>query len=227
MRVLLLCDDFHHPGEVPIKGMEPLLKKGITYDAIKNASEFDPGILPNYDVVVMATADHICKDDETSWKTDAIQSAFVSYVENGGGLLVTHNGTVPGANTQKLDELIGSRFHFHPADCPVTVQVIKPHPITQGVGSFTEKDEHYHLEILKDDVDILAAGYAAPQGNPDLYEDEPYFNSPAKIAPSVYVRTQGKGRVCMLTPGHHLDVWLNPEFQKLLENAIRWCNKDI
>ena len=38
-----------------------------------------------------------------------------------------------------------------------------------------------------------------------------------------YVRTQGKGRVCVLTPGHTHDVWGNSHFQVLLENAVRWC----
>lgn len=36
-----------------------------------------------------------------------------------------------------------------------------------------------------------------------------------------YTRSFDKGRVAVLTPGHTLAVWENPNFQKLFKNAIR------
>jgi len=41
--------------------------------------------------------------------------------------------------------------------------------------------------------------------------------------PGGWTRTEGVGRVCVLTPGHNLEVWLAPPFQRLLERALRWC----
>ena len=223
MKALLICDDHAHPGEVPIRGTAPLAEKGIDIEIMEDASYFDPAALPGYDVVIMVKCDHISPTDHTSWKTDAVQDAFIEYVENGGGLLVIHNGTVPGDNTQKLDKLAGCRFAFHPNDCPVTVQALKPHPITEGVEMFTEDDEHYRLEILAEDIDIFLASYAPPQGSKAKYDTEPYFNVPACISAAGYTRTQGKGRVCVLTPGHNHNVWANASFQRLVENAIKWC----
>ena len=223
MRALLLCDDFYHPGEVPIQAITPLREKGIAFDAIKNAKDFNPETLSNYNTVIMSTCDNISQGDTTPWKTVAIQEAFIKYVENGGGLLVTHNGTVAGDNTEKLDKLIGCRFAYHPNQTHVLVQAIKPHPVTEGVRPFCQLDEFYELELLAHDVDILAAAYTPPQGQEEKYETEPYYNAPAFIAPAVYVRTQEKGRVCVITPGHNLEVWLDAQFQRLLENAIRWC----
>jgi len=223
MRVLLFCDDFHHPGEVPIQGIEPLRKKGIHFDIIQNAKDFDPKSLGDYGVIIMSTCDNVSQEDTSSWKTEAIQEAFVQYVEKGGGLMVTHNGTVAGENTDKLDRLIGCRFAFHPNQTPVLVQAIKPHSVTEGVKPFCQEDEHYHLEILAPDADIISAAYAPAQGQAEKYETEPYFNAPACIAPAVYVRTHGKGRVCVITPGHNIAVWHNAEFQRLLENGIKWC----
>lgn len=222
MKILLFCDDFYHPGQVPADGLKPLAAKGFEV-TVADVADFSPESLARYDVVVMSKCDHISQTDNSPWKTAEIQAAFVSFVENGGGLLVTHSGTVAGEDTVALDKLIGCRFEWHPNNCPVTVGILKPHPVTDGVKIFTEVDEHYHLEILADDIDILAAGYADAQGDAAKYETEPYFNAPAYIAPAVYVRTQKKGRVCVLTPGHVLEVWLNPEFQRLLENALRWC----
>ncbi|MCL2286058.1 MAG: ThuA domain-containing protein [Firmicutes bacterium] len=230
MRVLLFCNDFHHPGEVPIKGMEPLREKGYKIDVISDTANFDAAVIFEYDAVIMSKCDHISRENKDSWKTPQVQAAFVEFVEKGGGLLVTHNGTVPGSDsdakgndTTVLDRLAGCHFVSHPNNCPVTVAPLKPHPIVEGVELFCEVDEHYRLEILADDIDVIAAGYAPAQGDPAKYETEPYFNYPECIAPSVFVRTQGKGSVCVLTPGHGLNVWHNPQFQKMLENALNWC----
>ena len=227
MKILLFCDDFDHAGQIAADGMKPLEAKGFRIDVISDTTGFDPDVIVGYDAVVLSKNDHVTQANNAAWKTNAVQTAFVRYVENGGGLLVVHSGTVSGENgkTEMLDKLIGCKFDYHPNNCPVWFGILKPHPVTEGVGIFCETDEHYRLEILANDVEILAASFADKQGDESKYESEPYFNAPACIAPSAYVRTQGKGRVCVLTPGHVLEVWLNPNFQKLLENALNWCAK--
>jgi type 1 glutamine amidotransferase len=122
-----------------------------------------------------------------------------------------------------LENLIGCRFLGHPNQCPVTVQPVKPHPVTDGVGIFCETDEHYRIEITAADADILLASYSPPQGEESKYQDEPYHNTPAAIHAAGFVRIQGKGRICVLTPGHTPAVWQNPQFQKLLVNALKWA----
>ena len=37
-----------------------------------------------------------------------------------------------------------------------------------------------------------------------------------------YTKELGKGRICVLTPGHILDVWRKHEYLKLVYNAIEW-----
>ena len=101
---------------------------------------------------------------------------------------------------------------------------MKPQPVTEGVGQFIETDEHYMIEITSPDADVLLASYSPPQGDDSKRQEEPHYNSPAAIYPAGYVRTQGSGRVCVLTPGHLTAVWLNPQFQKLLSNALIWTS---
>jgi len=223
MRVLLICDDFYHPGQVPIEGTAQLKEHGFLFDVITDAKEFKTEMLEAYPVVILCKSDQASAQDKARWKTNDVQQAFISYVEKGGGLLAIHSATVAGEKTEKMDKLLGSRFTFHPLESPVTVKPITPHPITERVGMFCEVDELYRMKIISDDVDIIIASYSPPQGDPSKYEEEPVHNSDAWIDTSGYVRLQGKGRVCVLTPGHTLAVWQNPEFQKLLKNAIRWC----
>jgi len=224
MQVLLICDDYYHPGQVAIDGVKPLEQKAFKFDIISNANDFSPDVLSKYPVVLICKMDEISQTDKQPWKTETVQKAFANYVKNGGGLLAVHSATVPNILKGELDQLIGCRFLGHPNNCPVTFQSVKPHPVTEGVGMFIETDEHYKIEITSDDVDVLAASYSPSQGDESKYESEPYFNCTAAIQPAGFVRTAGKGRVCVLTPGHTLEVWLNPEFQKLLENALKWCS---
>jgi type 1 glutamine amidotransferase len=222
MKVLLICDDYWHPGQVSIDGVAPLAQQGFQFDIITNANDFSPSALSQYPVVMINKCDEVSQTDKQPWKTEEVQQAFINYVEGGGGFLAIHSATVPGKNTPALEQLIGCRFLGHPNACPVTVQPVKKHPVTEGVGMFCETDEHYRIDIIAGDADILAASYSPPQGEESKHQEDPYHNTQAAVCASVYVRTQGKGRVCVLTPGHYLPVWLNPQFQLLLANALLW-----
>jgi len=224
MRVLLICGDYYHPEQIFIDGIAPLAKLGFQFDIITNANDFSPEKLKGYPVVILSKPDEVSQEDRQPWKTEAVQKAFVDYVEKGGGLIALHSGVVGGKNTETLDKLLGCRFLTHPNNCPVIVQPLKAHPVTEGAGMFCETDEHYQIEIIAPDANILAASYSPPQGDESKYLEDPYFNAPAAICAAAYVRTQGKGRVCILTPGHLPPVWLNPQFQKLLENTLRWTS---
>jgi len=223
MRVLLLCDDYWHPGQIPIDGVAPLANQGFQFDIIKDAKEFKPDMLSGYPVVLIAKSDQTSQKDETNWKTEAVQKAFIAYVENGGGLLFVHSGVVTSEKTEALDRMMGCRFINHPNACPVTVQPVKPHPVTEGIEMFCETDEHYRIEITAQDADVLIASYSPPQGEVEKYQEDPYNNTRAWICPAGYVRTQGKGRICTLTSGHLLPVWLNPQYQRTIANALKWC----
>ncbi|MCL2031435.1 MAG: ThuA domain-containing protein, partial [Oscillospiraceae bacterium] len=197
--------------------------RGFPSDPAPDAKDFGRERLAESPAVLLSKCDEASQSDRTSWKTEAVQRAFAAYVENGGGLLAVHTALVAGKDTGILDRLIGSRFTYHPNACPVTVQPVKRHPVAEGVGMFCETDEHYRLDVTAPDADIFMASYSPPQGGEAGYLEDPYHNTPAWVCAAGYTRTQGKGRVCVLSPGHCLPVWHNPQFQRLLENALRWC----
>jgi len=221
MRILVLCGDHWHPKEGIIEGLGPILKTQGEVDFTSDGAEITTETLKKYDLLVITKGDET-GDNPLIWKTDENQKAILDYVENGGGLLVFHAGTVTAQENEIYNQLIGCRFRYHPRDSAVTVTPLKPHPICEGVEPFTEVDEHYWIDILKDDIDIIFASTALAQGDPEKYESEPYDNSPAAIYASGYTREQGKGRVCVLTPGHLLPVWQNENYNKTIKNAIKW-----
>ena len=79
-------------------------------------------------------------------------------------------------------------------------------PLTEGVGAFTVHDEHYQISDLAGDAQVFLQWDSAPGGT-----------QPAGWKRKIY-----GGRIVVLTPGHTLDVWENPEFRKLLVDAIEW-----
>ena len=224
MNVLLICDDYWHPGQVAINGTSPLKQSGFKFDIIKNANDFSIDMLARYPVVLLCKLDEVSADDRQPWKTEIVQKAFVDYVEGGGGLVAVHSAAVNGKDTNLFDSLIGCKFLGHPNACPVTVQPVKPHPVTEGVELFCEIDEHYKIKITAPDADVIAASYSPAQGEKSKYEEDPYHNTPQSICPAGYVRAQGKGRVCVLTSGHNLAVWHNANFQRMLANALNWAS---
>lgn len=206
MKVWLICDDYYHPGEVVVEGTLPLTDAGFSFTVTKDVAGFLAERLSEYPVVLFSKSDHTSAANREKWMTPAIQRKFVEYVENGGGLLVTHSGLAGYGQEPMFTDLIGCNFTGHPEQCPVTMAVLKPHIVTKGVSHYTETDEHYFIDVLAADADVFMAT-ASTNG----------------AQAGGYTRVRGKGRICVLTPGHNTEVWLNPNHQTLLANALRWC----
>lgn len=86
-------------------------------------------------------------------------------------------------------------------------EIVENSPMVKGATSFTAMDEHYQMDA-NDDIDIFL-----------------YSTSPLSKQAAGWTRKQGKGKVCVLTPGHTLDVWNHECFKTLLINCLNWCDK--
>jgi type 1 glutamine amidotransferase len=207
MRVLVLCDDRWHPAATVRGGIGALGECGFEFDWIENAGEWSAERMATYPLVLLSKSDQITAADERSWVTEAVQRAFVDHVNKGNGLLAVHSGTVY-AQHPLLRSLIGGAFINHPKQCPVTVEPQPGHPLASGSEPFTLVDEHYMMELDDGGADVFLTTTSAHG-----------------TQPGGWTRVEGEGRVCVLTPGHNLEVWQHPSFQTLLLNALRWCSK--
>lgn len=207
MKVGVICDDYWHPGKTIIAGLEPLSKKGFQFDYIQHASEWSRNWMEQQDVVVLAKANQISASDKTPWLTDEVQQQFLSYVEKGKGLLVLHAGTVGYRNEPVFFELVGGVFQHHPESCPVTITYTdNALPGSSDLLGFSVHDEHYHMEVIEDWIQVFMTSMSEHGSQP-----------------AGWLREQGEGRVCALTPGHFLPVLQQPEYQNAIEHALRWC----
>jgi len=207
MRSLVLCDDYWHPAPVPRQGLGALEAFGFEFDWIENAGEWSAERMAAYPLVVLAKSNDVSAEDKSPWVTEVVEQAFVDYVRQGGGLLVIHSGAAGYEHAGKLRALMGGVFTHHPEQCPVTCEPKEAHPLTQGCAPFTLKDEHYFMALDDAQADVFLT-----------------TRSEHGTQPGGWTRTEGAGRVCMLTPGHNLEVWLHPSFQALLCNAMHWAS---
>ncbi|PKN94823.1 MAG: hypothetical protein CVU44_03185 [Chloroflexi bacterium HGW-Chloroflexi-6] len=208
MQTLVLCDDYWHPARVPQTGLGALKEHPFTFDWIENARDWSAERMAAYPLVILAKSNNISAADQTGWMTDSVQAAFAEHIRKGNGLLAIHSGTAGYEQTPVLRSLLGGVFSHHPEQCPVTIVPAPGHPLCAGVDPFTLQDEHYFITLDNQQADIFMS-----------------TRSEHGQQPGAWRRTEGEGRVAVLTPGHNLEVWLHPSFQVLLLNSLRWCAK--
>lgn len=207
-KTLVLCDDRWHPAQIPRTGLRALKEFEFTFEWIENARDLSLEQMMKFSLVILTKSNNISATDQTGWMTDAVQAAFTDHVRNGNGLLAIHSGTAEYGEMPMLRALLGGVFTHHPAQCPVNVLPHVGHPLCSGCDPFTMKDEHYFMTLDDPKAEVFVT-----------------TRSEHGEQPGAWRRTDGAGRVVVLTPGHNVDVWLHPSFQALLLNTLRWCGK--
>jgi type 1 glutamine amidotransferase len=208
MKALVLCDDFWHPARVPRAGLEALTNDEFAFDWIEDAHAWSPERMAAYPLVILTKSNNVSASDQAGWMTDAVQAAFANTVRRGNGLLAIHSGTAGYAEMPVLRGVLGGVFTHHPKQCPVTVEPQVGHPLSTGSAPFTLQDEHYFVALDDPGAEVYMT-----------------TRSEHGEQPGAWRRTEGAGRVAVLTPGHNVEVWMHPSFQALLLNTLRWCSK--
>ena len=213
IKVLVISDDYWHPGDVIERGLKPLDGEEFELDFIRTAKDIlTPEFIAGYQVILNCKGNSLNAANRSSWfdenTAECLPNDLAQYVKNGGGFISLHAG-----NTSKegdpYTEFVGNRFITHPPRCAVEAKIVAKHPVTEGVSDFQIRDEHYEIKVVADDATILMRTVSETGGD--------------QVAG--YVREMGEGRLCVLTPGHILGVFLNPDYKRMIENAIRWCAK--
>ncbi len=139
-----------------------------------------------------------------------------SFVESGKGVVVLHHAI--GDNVDWpwwYEEVVGGRYLFekfegklssYRHDEEQTITAALEHPITKGLGTFRILDETYKDMWISPKVKVL------------LRSDNPTSDGPV-----AWVSPYAKARVVYIQLGHDRNANLNPKYQQLVRNAIRWA----
>ncbi|MDQ2691636.1 MAG: ThuA domain-containing protein [Chloroflexota bacterium] len=210
MNVLVLCGDYWHAPRIAREGLSALSGNGFTFRWIEDARDWTPANMLEHPLVILTKSDNVSPTDQAGWMTDEVQDAFLDYVSRGNGLLAIHSGTAEYADKPVLRALLGGVFRQHPEQCPVTVTPRLGHPLSVGSAPFKVRDEHYFMALDDSHADVFVT-----------------TSSEYGEQPGGWRRAEGRGRVAVLTPGHNLEVWLQPSFQRLLLNCMDWCSSTL
>lgn len=209
VRALVFCDDSAHPASLTRDGLAALGACGLSFDWVEDPSAWRAESLSRYRLVILSKANNRSSAAHEPWANEETGMAFFDYVAAGNGMLFLHSGVALYDNSPSLCRLMGGVFTGHPAQCPVTVEPRAGHHLTGGSAPYTLIDEHYMISMNDAGVDLF------------LHSESEHGRQPAG-----WTRSQGRGRVCALTPGHNPENRRHPSFQALLRSCLAWCNPD-
>jgi type 1 glutamine amidotransferase len=152
----------------------------------------------------------------------AQQQAYISLLKKGASMIFLHHSLVSYQNWPEFIKIVGGQYHTHPVvvngdtlktsyehDVAIPVKVEdKKHPVTKGIPDFEIIDEVYGgVEIL-------------PQVKPLLSTTHP--KSMRYLA---WINHYGNSDVIYIQLGHGPSGYSNPNFRKLVQQAIEWSAK--
>ena len=153
--------------------------------------------------------------------TDTQKQNFLKFFEEGAPAIFLHHSLLSYRQWEQFPEIIGGRYYnksplitdqgdtlqsVYQHDVRHKVSIVNAeHPITLGMDDFEILDEVYNHYYVKDDVEVL------------LTTD--HHLSGRKLG---WVNTFGNSRIVFLINGHNETAYENPNFRKLLYNAIQW-----
>lgn len=152
--------------------------------------------------------------------TAAEQAAFLTLFDRGIGCVFLHHALVSHQEWEEYETILGGRYHHSPYldegkkygpstykhDQDFTVRIVDPgHPITRGMSDFPLHDETYLNFKVHDRVHPLLASDTCEEGN--------------TIG---WTTTHANSRIVYLQPGHDHHAFENPNYRRLVRNAIEW-----
>jgi type 1 glutamine amidotransferase len=186
---------------------------------------FNPEQLAQFEVVIFDNSTGRVLDDEQ-------QTALEKYVENGGTLMGIHGA---GDDSHHWDwyekNLLGAKFSHHPLNpqfqhADVLMQENVDSTFSSNLAKTWKNTDEWYVFFSQPEAKILYAidgEKILPSGNMLWMTDKDF--GMGKSHPVAWYKAVGKGKTFYTSMGHSKDVWANPDYVKLIENAIVWATK--
>ncbi len=219
---------------------QPAAQAFCTIEAAKPYDAFVHYDMPGIDFVSDGGPHFV--DPPTEYK-----NGLLELLEHGHGVVFLHHAIAGWPTWPEYSEIVGGRFLYKPGTlrgraCPDSgyrhevdyrVEVVDTaHPVTQSLGDgFDINDELYLCEVFEDSVHpLLRSSYAfeennfysahqAVQGN--MFSREGWQHTPGSNLVG-WVKHYKNSPIVYLQFGDAPHTYQNPNFAKVLENAILW-----
>jgi uncharacterized protein len=215
------------------------------------ASLMNPEAMRAYDALVlydMPGLDFTSGEGSPSYKEPdaALKDGFRALLEEGKGVVALHHALAGWPTWDEYSEWLGGRFLYHPGtvrgrpcldsgyahDVTYTAQVVREHPVTDGVPhEFVMTDELYLAQVFDDSITPVLTSDAA-------FTRDHFWSADAAVAGQMYhregwehlpgskvigwVKQALNAKLCYLQPGDGPSAYNNSHYRQLVENAIRW-----
>lgn len=189
----------------------------ITYDTLvqpqANALIASPGV-NSYDVLLFYDMFEPISPEQ--------QKAYISLLNKGSSMIFLHHALVSYQNWPEFIKILGGQYHTNPVvvegdtlkasyehDVNISVKVEdKKHPVTRGISDFEIVDEVYGgVEILPGVKPLLSTIH------------------PKSMRYLAWINHYGNSDVIYIQLGHGPSGYANPNFRKLIQQAIEWSAK--
>lgn len=186
----------------------PLLRAGGEVTVAETLDAYADPALVEFDLIVQC------------WSfgelTQTQEHGLTTAVRAGTGFAGWHGGVLATMYTN-LDYgfMVGGRFVAHPVDAiDYRVDVVGGHEVVAGLGSFDVHTEQYycHTDPV---IDVHATTtFSGAHGTPEIA---------GAVAPVVWTRRFGSGRVFVSTLGHAPDEFDVPQTRTITERGLLWA----
>ena len=187
----------------------------------ESGAAITPEILALFDVVVW-------NNNSGDVLTLSQRSAFVDYIENGGGYVGIHGA---GGDPNYIwdwyvDQLLGARFIGHPSDPQFQDAKVEVEETDSGIGrgltpGWIMNDEWYSFKTNP----AAAGATVVARLDESSYSPKGRGGQDLRMGehPIAWTRCVGDGRSFYSAIGHRPEVYADPHYVKLLEQATLWA----
>ncbi len=204
MAIRVLVMGGHTKGFHQFEVMGPIYREfltaaGFEVHVTEDRDDFTPERIKPFDVVVCYTTGENLTPDQAK--------GLLGGIVGGKGFVGVHSAADSFKETPGYISMVGGKFLTHPSYWPKLTFNVRNrfHPVTEGVDDFQMEEELYLMETVGHFELLLTTWFKGFE------------------RPIAWVKPYGHGRVCYLALGHDKVQTENPNFQKLVVNAVRWA----